>query len=340
MSITYIGNTSREVVVGESARVTYVFKSTTTRDNELSVYNNRYCPKVWQEHPEYRSLFVKPGDISISQTSPKDWTRWEVDATFSVLTAAEERDRQESEEDGGRERDEPNWDVHVSVSYDDLSVPVKDIEVYNRYLDTLDVHPVVNSALQPYDTPPEIFKQDITINISRNVPVEFGILKELDEWSNTINIEEWEFRHQHVKVKIPKGFGRLKFRLGENARYEPKDFNKTAKKSDPTKWYCPLEAQIVVKSQDDWNLKLLDIGTYELEGGDMSHAVRVAVNNWTTDKKKKPFYDDDDNRKMELLDGAAKKLKKSAKPVYNTYYPYIEKNHKAFAKRMTRKINP
>lgn len=341
MAITaYKEEPGRNGVIGSESVRTFIFWSNNSNDTEHDIYRHFACPRIGSRHPNPRFIdyFLKPGDLSISQGSGKEWAKWTVEATYKRLKRGEEEPK-EQPDPADSDVNIPDFNPRISIDFEDYSAPIDlGINVGNQDgYDTagntaagVGAYPVVNSAIEPYETPPEMFKQNAIIRVARNVKLNDRRLKDAQRLRNTINTDEFEARLGQFRQEVKPYQGRLKIRLGERQTYQDEDGDEEQ--------YLELECQWVTK-QEGWKIFLLDTGSYYLDPSGKSFSTRVADNDWSiasgTDKV--PFKDKEQNRSLGLLNGSGAQISSGDPATFNEIPSYFEKQHAAFFKRMTRR---
>ena len=327
------GRTGR---IGIQSTRNFVAWSDSTGDNEYVIRRFRQCPNVWSHHPDrtrFRDYYVKSGDdIEIEQDSDV-WNLWRITVTYRRLEAGEEPEQEQTSDDAG-EFEEPDFSPHVSVDFEDFSAPLDlALNIEGNYESQnpagTGAYPVVNSALEPYETPPEVFKQNAVIRVTRNLGLRSKLWKQALDLRNTVNTDRFTYRSGTFVLPVEAGQSRIKIRRGEVEEYK--------KRSGRTSKYANLEVQFIVK-KETWYVDILDFGTVYLSTAGKTIAERQTDNDWglavSTDQI--PIKDDEGNRIQGLLDGSGEQLSNGDNSEFNRYKGYLEKKHSSFFKSLTR----
>lgn len=318
--------------VGESEVWTYMFRSDSHRDLAQDVARNRYCPRIGARHPTIRYLFLKAGGLTITQGSGKEWNKWTVQVKYSKLDPEEEEPEEESPTKEPTAIEQPDWKPKISVQFEEYSAPLngKFTPSSGSYgeqeaVTSASFAPVVNSALEPYETPPEIIRVNTIVDVRINLPIGDAVWKEIPAINNTINSDSFEFkRGKYVQRFVPKSI-RLKCSIGPEIEYKDKRGKK--------KSYSELNCQFV-ENRESWRVFVLDYGSYYLSQAGKSINLRTSDNDWelTSGTTKIPFTDVENNAKFGLLAGDGQQATTS---FFNEYSGYTEKPHAKFFKSVT-----
>lgn len=322
-----------ESTPGVSETYRYLFRSTDHRDRSIDVQRNRYCPRPGMQHPSNNFMFLKRDDLTITQSSGNEWFKWEVEARFTALEPGEPKPEEEQPNAQPAESEQPDFQPHVTIHYEDYSAPLefaKKAGVYDAD-SKAGLVPVVNSALEPYETPPEIFKQNTIIRITRNLSLRSSIWKDVKTLKNTINTDTYTFKRGTFKETVGPYMGRMKFNIGDQVEYRDKNGKE--------RQYANLECQIVV-NPETWKVDILDYGTYQLSTAGKTIAQRITDDDWALagGTTKQPFKDEEKDKIYELLDGTGRQLGTGDNSFFNRYDGYEETKHKAFFKRITKRV--
>lgn len=346
MSISFIKELpNRGGTVGEDSSRTYIFESDNGLDSEYEVYRNRNCPKIGSQHPNRRfSLFyLKRGDLKITQGTGKLYRYWTVEAEYKQLEADEEPPEEEKDFAQPKEKDEeqfekPDFNPSLTVEFEDYTAPLEfaasDTPATSSSWDVAQpnggagAYGIVNSALEKYNPPPEIFKQNAVIRVTRNLALTSSLWEKALARRNTINTDRFIWRRGKASLTIQPAQSRIKLRIGEQKEYRTKNKKRNA--------YAQLEVQFSIK-KDTWNLDLLDIGSEYLDTAGKTIAQRITDNDWglAVGTKRLPY--DPENGTLGLLDGSGEKLAAGAKSVFNRYPSYEQTQHGGFFKQLTRR---
>ena len=324
--------------IGEDSVRTFKFKSDDATDSEYNVYQNRNCPKIGSQHPSnrFRLFYLKRGDLTISQ-SDSNWQSWTVEAKYTQLEdeeapPEEERDFDEPSKD---EKDQPDFNPKVSVEFEDYPHPLEyavDVNyVYDASSPASDgKYPVVNSALEPYSPPPEVFRQNTLIRVTRNLALSSSLWKDALDIRNTINSDKFKWRRGPAVIDVKERQCRIKVRIGEQVDYR----SKTGKKSS----YANLEVQFVIR-KESWNIDLLDQGSQYLDTAGKSINLRIFDDDWAIASGTKILpIEVAGERSLGLLDGTGEKLATGGAKFFNRYQGYVQNNHGTFFKKITRRV--
>lgn len=366
MGFTYIGiEAGRTVAVGESETINYIFRSDDSNDTTKDLLRHRSCPRIWSKHPDYKLLYLKKGGRSISQGSGSEWTRWVVEATYTVLTPKEKEQEQNGtlpnegkDTDFSDSSDEfqgsgVDWFPKFSLTFEDYPTPMMIAFDFNKDtalaplserkpIVTTKKIPIVASNLEPYDPPPEVFQQNATIRIARNVdvgpenPFAIDLIQEAIEKKNTVNRDDFEIpivdggRGIYL---IPALCSRLKVAIGDVTPYEWSEVEGT------TRHYAQLECQWVV-DHETWATTVLDVGTYYLDPEDpvgLKSRIETGEFSLPEDTKQRPFTDAEGNKVQGLLNGKGGKIGSGVgvgDASFNEYFGYELSDHKKLFDRM------
>lgn len=324
--------------VGEDSTRVYIFQSTTGLDSEYEVYKNRYCPKIGSRHPNSRFnlFYLKRGNLKITQGDGNLHYYWTVEAEYTQLENGEDppQEEQDFNQPSEAEIDQPDFSPNVSIEFEDYSAPLEYALNLTGQFDAdspggFGAYAVVNSALEKYNPPPEVFRQNAVIRVSRNLALSSSLWRDALDVRNTINTDSFTWRRGPARIEIKPKQSRIKIRIGEQQEYR----SKTNKK----KSYANLEVQFAIK-RETWNLDLLDVGSVYLDTAGKTIAQRIADDDWgiAGGTKQLPITDDDSNRINGLLNGQGEKLAAGAASKFNRYSGYVEKRQGSFFKRITR----
>lgn len=339
MSISFVKELSgRGGTIGEDSERKLIFQSDSALDTEYDVYQNRNCPKIGSRHPNRRFslFFLKRGDLSITQ-SDSNWARWDVEATYTQLEPGEPEPEEEQDfnEPSQDESDQPDFNPDVSVEFEDYTTPLNFAVNTTAVFDAdspggTGAYPVVNSALEPYNPPPEVFRQNTIIRVSRNLALSSSLWSDALDLKNTINTDTFSWRRGPAKITVQPKQCRIKTRFGNQIEYR----SKTGKKS----FYANLEVQFTIKPET-WNIDLLDVGTVYLSTAGKSVNLRINDDDWSlaSGTTQIPITDDENNRVQGLLNGSGIQVTTGGNSFFNRYPGYYEAKHSAFFKRLTRR---
>jgi hypothetical protein len=363
---TYVGiQAGRSVSVGESETLTYVFKSDSQTDATKDLLKHRDCPRIWSKHPEYRSLYLKKGGRSISQGSGSEWSKWTVEATYTVLTPKEKEQEQNgtlpkegketdfSESTNESEGSGVDWFPKFSMTFEDYPTPMMIAFDFNRETAENETAmdekgavtkkiPIVASNLEPYDPPPEVFQQNATVRIARNVdvgpnnPLGLDLLEECISKKNTVNESGFEIPVIDGGKRIyliPALCSRLKIAIGDVTPYE------WSAVAGTTRHYAQLECQWVI-DHETWSTTVLDVGTYYLDPEDpvgLKSRIDSGQFSLPPDTKQRPFTDAEGNKVQGLLNGKGGKIGSGVgvgDASFNEYFGYELSDHKKLFDKM------
>ena len=346
MTIYYQGQKAgASGTLGASESISYLFRSDSHKDSSRDVFRHRKCPRIGSVHPDYDFLYIKKDMLSVSQGSGSSWTQWTVTAKYSALEENEEKPTEEKEVDKSTNEDgnTPDFQPKVSLSFDDFPSPLN--ISYN--IDELDSQgnikagnkretPPVASNLEPYDPPPEIFRQNATIRVARNLPIRNELFEKAMELRNTVNTKAFDFSLSSQSPKlltIGKLQCRLKVAIGQVSEYQERK---------KTKLYAQLEAQFVINI-DTWKTQVLDYGTYEMKpddrprGGGLAERMKSGDFTFPADSQKVAITDQDKNKIQGLLNGYGGELADDKAPKFNTYFGYALADHSNFFTKMLKR---
>lgn len=330
----------RSGTIGEESTRTFIFYTNSTSHSERDIYFHRVCPRIGSQHPDRRfsRFFLKRGDLTISQGTGSERLKWTVVAKYTQLDPGEEEPEEQPDAAKG-DAEEPDFQPHVTVEFEEYSSPIDlgiNVGAQSTSFDEdspagVGAYPVVNSALEPYETPPEIFKQNAIIRVTRNLGLRSSLWKAANDLRNTINTDKFTFRRGTFVLKIYSNQCRIKIRVGEQEEYQ----TKTGK----TKQYASLEVQFII-DQRTWNIDVLDYGTVYLDTAGKTIETRISDNDWglAGGTEQVPIEDKNRNRVQGLLDGTGEKLTNGEAAVFNRYPGYDKAKHASFFKRMTRRV--
>jgi len=324
--------------IGEDSTRTFKFKSDNAADSEYDVYKNRNCPNIGSQHPSnrFRLFYLKRGDLTISQ-SDSNWQSWTVEAKYTQLEGDEAppEEEQDFDEPSKDEKDQPDFNPKISVEFEDFSKPLE-YAIDTDYVYDEDSpastgkYPVVNSALEPYNPPPEVFRQNTLIRVSRNLKLSSRLWGDALDLRNTINLDKFTWRRGPAVIDVKPKQCRIKIRIGEQIDYR----TKTGKKSA----YANLEVQFVIK-KESWNIDLLDQGSQYLDTAGKSINLRIFDDDWAIASGTKILpIEVAGERSLGLLDGTGEKLATGGAKFFNRYTGYNTAGHKAFFKKITRRV--
>ncbi len=336
----------RSGTIGEDSTRSFIFYSDRDTDNERDVYFHRMCPRIGSQHPNSRFglFYLKRGDLTITQgTGRSEKRKWMAVAKYTQLAPGEDPPEEQPDATDGGESEEPDFQPQTTVEFEDFSAPidlginVNQGDSESQFDDTVaagfGAYPVVNSAMEPYETPPEIFKQNIIIRTTRNVALSSSLWKDAYKLRNTINTDKFSYRHGTAKIDVLANQCRVKIRFGEIEQYK----SKTGK----LRQYANLEVQFIVK-RETWNIDILDFGTVELDTAGKTISQRIADDDWgiASGVEQVPITDKNENRVQGLLDGTGVKLTNGDAAVFNRYPGYFKKKQASFFKRITKRNPP
>ena len=341
MAITYHGiQPGRSGKLYESESLSYIFRSDDENDELLHVLNDPNCPKLHEKHPFYRWMYA--ANLSYTQGSGKEWQKWVITIEYKLIKWGDwpggsptpinpptQNQVPDTFKEGDKLEDleevEPvDYAVHVSVGFEDYPGPVSD--AFSRMesqtgpfgMDDFSTRgtPIVNSALEPYDPPPERQYVNAILDIRLNINFKDALLNQINDLNNSINLKAFEYRSGSFVLPCSALSGRLRYTLSEN-RFDDrlKDF------------YRELQIQIVCKRvKRGWLIRLLDIGSYEFSvPGTVPLTDRmdegVLFNgDWPDKADPKPFTDAAGNPMHRMLDGFGNLLEDGKPVVFNEYY--------------------
>lgn len=325
-------------VIGQDSNRHFVFYVDSNDTTEHDIYRHRLCPKYGSRHPNQRFnlYYLKPGDLSIQQGTGNEKWKWTVEAKYTRLEPNEPKP-DEQPDPANSDVEEPDWQPHVSVDFEEYAWPITlSLKTDNSAFDADSAggfggYPPVNSALEPYDPPIEIFRQNAVIRVTRNLGLRSRLWKDANTLKNTVNVDKFEFRRGTFVLPVEKNQCRIKIRIGEQETY----ITKTGKE----KGYANLEVQFVINEQT-WNIDVLDAGSKYLSTAGKTIAQRITDDDWglAVGTDQKPILDDENNNTYGLLAGDGTRLPAGAAAVFNRYPGYFKANHSSFFKRLIRRV--
>lgn len=327
----------RSGVIGEDSTRSFLFFTDSPNHTEHDIYFNRNCPRIGSQHPnrKFSLFYLKRGNLTVSQRSGSERLLWDVVAKYTQLEAGEEPPEEQTEPQAS-EFEEPDFQPHVSIEFEDYSAPIElGINTSGAYdADSpagFGAYPVVNSALEPYETPPEIFKQNTIIRVTKNMRLRNSLWKTARSLKNTVNTDRFTYRRGTYVESVEPYQCRLKIRIGEQQEYRDK--------SGRLRSYANLECQFIIK-EITWNVDILDHGTVYLDTPGKTIATRIADDDWglAGGTKQLPIEDDNRNNIPGLLDGTGERLTAGEASVFNRYPGYRNEKHASFFRRITRRL--
>jgi hypothetical protein len=341
MTIFYEGLAAgRSGTVGSEETLTYLFRSDNHRDSTADILRHRKCPRIGSQHPNFYFLYVKNDGLSVSQGTGSEWTRWKVTAKFSALEKGEEKPEEQKDPEQ-TESDEPDWNPKMSVTFEDYQAPltVSYITSTGAQITKERNAPPVASNMEPFDPPPEVFKQNATVRVVKNVSLRHrNLIQQAFNLRNTINEDSFRLWIGNLRGKrgvtlmtVSPEMCRIKIAIGDTQEY--------VDRRGRIRYYAELETQFCIK-EETWAIELLDFGTYHLEpesAMDMKDRLRTGNFQLAFGQKKVPFKDAEENRIQGLLNGKGAKKESSAGNHFIKYDGYLTANHKDFFNKMTKR---
>lgn len=178
------------------------------------------------------------------------------DAVYTPIEGSDPPDQRPSEDDDGKETDDPlKWRKEISITSSPVSLPVVDAvfhgfdppNIANPFLRIGQRTPPVNSAIVPFDPPPEFDRSITIVRIADRIP-EWNEEK-MAPWRETVNSERFvmAFPLYNFFFVIEPYCGRIKH-LGGTSQF---DNNIQHWRAEIEVWVHPV----------GWRDQLADMGT-------------------------------------------------------------------------------
>jgi len=345
MTIYYEGQLAgRSGTLGADETLSYLFRSDNRRDGSPVVARHRKCPRIGGQHPDYDFLYIKNGGLTIAQGSGSEWNKWTVTAKFEKLDEDEEKP-EPTKDVTKQESQVPDFDPHISLTFEDYSTPLLVSNAYELIGSEIDLKknalkkpkktPCVASNLEPYDPPPEVFRQNATLVVRRNFRLTARKkFKDVTALRNTVNNGPFTVRlggKQGVSlIDVELLQSRLKVAIGEVQKYK----SRTGK----TIPYAEIECQFCIK-EEGWMTSILDYGTYHLDpvpATSLQARIRDSDFVFPASTDKIPFKDAEQNRTIGMLNGYGGELSDASAVTYNDYLGYPIGDHSKLYTNLTR----
>lgn len=346
----YLAGSTHELKGKET--LDWLFLSDDQTDTSLMLYQNKDAVRIYDVHPVYDWMHCV--DLSTIQGSGKESNKWILRATYERLPEPEsEKPKSQKpptkstpvpvpgEKDPGDldEDDEPpNFDPQISITFEEFSKPLRSaftaVEAQSRAFKVpiKGSISVVNSALAPYDPPPEVQEQFPIIDIRANVLTTSSLFSVIGEYGNRINTDAFRYVEGKYELKVTERAGRMRYTIGPTIKYfDNRDLS--------FKFYRELNIQIVVKENGGWTVDPLDYGSYyvETELPRFTIQERIDASNFAhqTDAQFIPFEDANRQPILGLLDGKGDELADGSPPFFNSYKGYFENQFLPLLKKVS-----
>ena len=318
--------------------IDWLFHSDNKDDTSLELYANKDAVRIGDNHPVYQ--WMQCVDLHAIQGSDKEWNRWVLRAFYerkedpftpaspskppTRTTPPEEVPGEDPDFDEKKEN--PEFRAHVSVTFEEFAKPLGAAYSSSEAATRAFKEPIkptigiVNSALWPYDPPPNISEQLAIIDIRGNILTTSSLFRDLNFYRNAINLDGFKYIEGKFELKVPKRCGRLRFTMGPTMEY-------VDTRDGVRRFYREINIQIVVDERT-WLVRPLDYGPHYVDTAETRYTIqqRIDDDNWVhqTDAKFPTFVDEDGNPSFGLLDGKGDKLGEDSPPVFNEYKGYKE----------------
>jgi hypothetical protein len=368
MTVEYIGiEPGATGKLYDSETLNFVFKSDSSDDTIKNVMDNPDCPRMYEKHPTYRWMFASSFDYA--QSDGHEWIRWVVTIEYKFIELEEGEpepvpepppstgippQRKPELDDDPEVRERVDYEPHVSIGYEDYSAALGDAytgyaaqtEAFGGVRESRGV-PIVNSAMEPYDPPPNIQKVNPIIDIRVNVQVESDFFTAIadPDVNGSVNLRGILYKEGKYELRVNPREARMRFSMDPVQDEELAFFGAARVR------YRQVTIQLVINT-DGWQPRLLDIGSYRfsIEGTDtLSDRGFTGTKEGSTPDMSfpkgpgggsataVPFKNDDGEPITRLLDGKGNLLKEGESPIYNTYKGYKERDflpilHKLWSK--------
>lgn len=350
MTVEYVGiEPGATGKLYDSETLNFVFKSDSSDDTIKNVMDNPDCPRMYEKHPTYRWMFASSFDYA--QSDGHEWIRWVVTIEYKFIELKEGEpepvpepppstgippQRKPELDDDPEARERVDYEPHVSIGYEDYSAALGD--AYTGYAAQTEAFggprtsrgvPIVNSAMEPYDPPPNIQKVNPIIDIRVNVQIENAFFNEISDpdVNGSVNLFGISYREGAYRLNVKPREARMRFSM-EPVQVEFLGGGGFVE-------YRQVILQLVVNT-DGWQPRLLDIGSYRFSiTGTKTLAMRGFTGteegatpdlSFPTNATAVPFKNDDGEPITRLLDGKGNLLKEGESPIYNTYKGYKERD--------------